>query len=121
MRRFQSARPLHFSGERNIFQSSQVQLYAHHGLIIIIQLRMQYLVLIARKLATTFSIWAPTATSMQSLLLDEQFYSLERQEKGVWQVSLAGDWHGFTYEYEVNINGKTIHCERPIRKSNAAK
>ncbi len=46
--------------------------------------------------ATTFSIWAPTATSVK-LYLDNRYFLLNRQKSGLWQLKIDGDWHGFAY------------------------
>ena len=62
------------------------------------------------RIATTFSIWAPTATSVK-LYLNNQYFLLNRQKSGVWQVRIHGDWHGFSYDYKVIVNGQTTSFE----------
>lgn len=66
--------------------------------------------------ATSFAVWAPTATSVELGLNNEDFKML-RSPKGVWQLTMNGDWHGFTYDYKVHINGKTIHVNDPYAKA----
>ncbi|AXI11069.1 type I pullulanase [Oceanobacillus sp. 143] len=66
--------------------------------------------------ATTFAVWAPTAIHVK-VRLDEQCYELQRQNRGVWNATVSGNWHGATYEYEVNINGKTILVNDPYAKA----
>lgn len=65
--------------------------------------------------ATTFSLWAPTATSVR-LCLDGKTFRLEREAKGIWQKEINGDWHGFTYQYEVTVNGTTTLVNDPYAK-----
>ncbi|RDW16202.1 type I pullulanase [Oceanobacillus chungangensis] len=66
--------------------------------------------------ATTFAVWAPTAISVK-VKLDAQFYVLKRHNRGVWRSTISGNWHGATYEYEVNVNGKTILVSDPYAKA----
>lgn len=66
--------------------------------------------------ATNFSVWAPTATHVQ-LCLRQKMYALDRNEKGVWTNRIAGDWHGFAYQYVVTVNGQTKWVNDPYTKA----
>ncbi|MBO0588043.1 type I pullulanase [Sporosarcina sp. E16_8] len=66
--------------------------------------------------ATTFSIWAPTATSVK-LYLDSRYFLLHRQKSGLWQLNVDGDWHGFSYDYEIIVNGQTTRLNDPYAKA----
>ncbi|MFJ7936452.1 type I pullulanase [Sporosarcina sp. NPDC096371] len=66
--------------------------------------------------ATTFSIWAPTATSVQ-VQLDNRCFSLNREDNGLWKIKIDGDWHGFTYDYQVIVNGQTKRLNDPYAKA----
>lgn len=56
--------------------------------------------------STTFRTWSPVADSV-SLLVYEQpdsklpirAFPLERAGKGIWEVTVPGDFHGVTYQY----------------------
>nr|WP_280518513.1 type I pullulanase [Lederbergia wuyishanensis] len=65
---------------------------------------------------TYFSIWSPLATSV-ILYLNNMSKKLNRQEKGIWTCQINGNWHGFSYEYEVTVNGETIRVNDPYAKS----
>ena len=69
--------------------------------------------------ATTFTLWAPTATSVY-LVLDGTRFLMSRQEKGIWSITIHGDWHGKTYEYEVDVCGKKNSVIDPYAKSSLA-
>ncbi|RDW19000.1 type I pullulanase [Oceanobacillus arenosus] len=66
--------------------------------------------------ATSFSVWAPTAIQV-NVILGEQSFSLKRHDRGVWNATISGNWHGATYEYAVNVNGKTILVNDPYAKA----
>lgn len=68
------------------------------------------------KTATTFSVWAPTATSIK-LILNDESYALIRYKHGVWTGSITGDWHGSSYQYEVTVNGQTNRVNDPYSKA----
>jgi len=65
---------------------------------------------------TTFTIWAPTATSV-ILFLNGQSYELEKKRKGIWTITIPGDWHGYSYMYGVTVNGKTNLVNDPYAKA----
>jgi pullulanase len=66
--------------------------------------------------ATTFSIWAPTATSVK-LYLDNRYFLLNRQKSGLWKIKIDGDWHGFAYDYKIIVNGQTTRLNDPYAKA----
>lgn len=66
--------------------------------------------------ATTFIVWAPTATSVQ-LSLDNHLLPLQQQSRGIWQSTISGDWHGFAYHYEAMINGEIVIVNDPYAKA----
>ena len=66
--------------------------------------------------ATTFSVWAPTATCVK-LCLNEQVFSLKRGSRGIWESAITGNWHGFPYQYEVTVNGQTERVNDPYSKA----
>lgn len=65
---------------------------------------------------TTFTIWAPTATSV-TLSLNQHSYLLSKKNKGIWTLTLKGDWHGYSYTYGVTVNGKTSIVNDPYAKA----
>jgi pullulanase len=59
--------------------------------------------------ATTFKLWAPTATEVKVKLLDEaegkqEQIPLQRMEKGVWMTTVSGDLEGRYYTFLVCVN-----------------
>lgn len=66
--------------------------------------------------ATTFTLWAPTATSI-TLNLAQQSIKLERQAKGIWQKKVPGDWHRTPYTYDVRVNGQITRANDPYAKA----
>ncbi|MDG5787876.1 type I pullulanase [Evansella sp. AB-P1] len=71
---------------------------------------------IYEKEATTFTVWAPTATAVK-LFLNNNQYSLIRQKRGVWQKKVLGDWNGSAYDYEVEVNGVRNRVNDPYAKT----
>lgn len=65
---------------------------------------------------TYFSIWAPIAQKVVLCLEDKQI-PLERQQKGVWKVCIDGNYHGSSYQFDIQINGKTNRVNDPYAKS----
>ncbi|QFT90248.1 Pullulanase [Bacillus sp. THAF10] len=62
-----------------------------------------------RKEQTTFTIWAPTATAVKiklqrSTMEEASLFSLIREEKGIWRVTIKGDLEGYRYTYLVCVN-----------------
>jgi len=59
--------------------------------------------------ASTFKVWAPTATEVKIHLYfhnpeHEEIYTMKRQECGVWSVTIQGDLDGVYYLYNLCIN-----------------
>lgn len=58
--------------------------------------------------ASTFKLWAPTATDVQIIFFDgdkEQYIRLTKADKGVWQLTINGDLEGSIFMYHVYIDG----------------
>ncbi|MCM3113401.1 type I pullulanase [Lederbergia lenta] len=68
------------------------------------------------KTSTTFSIWAPTATAIK-LYLNSIGFLLNRQKNGVWKLKIDGDWHGYSYDYEIIVNGEIKRVNDPYAKA----
>ncbi|WP_068677424.1 type I pullulanase [Oceanobacillus sp. Castelsardo] len=66
--------------------------------------------------STTFSIWAPTATVVKVELNDKKI-PLKRQNRGVWTLTVDGDWHGCPYIYDVTLNGESTLVNDPYAKA----
>lgn len=66
--------------------------------------------------ATTFTVWAPTATSVK-LSLDNRLLLLQQRSRGIWQSKVHGDWHGFAYHYEAIVNGEKVIVNDPYTKA----
>lgn len=77
------------------------------------------------KEATTFKLWAPTA-SVVKVVLDSagkdgdtnvQTYELKRGDKGVWSLTLKGDWERYSYVYLVKVNGQWQEATDPYARA----
>ncbi|MDX5474208.1 MAG: type I pullulanase [Bacillaceae bacterium] len=61
------------------------------------------------KTHTTFTVWAPSASAAKVKIIDpngnESLYSLIREEKGVWRLTVNGDleYHAYTFLVCVNL------------------
>ena len=59
---------------------------------------------------TKFKVWAPTAyhviLELEDLNGKIKYYTMIRQDKGVWVVNITGDIEGYKYRYGVDIGGK---------------
>lgn len=57
-----------------------------------------------------FKVWAPTAYHVLLELEDFsgkiKYYTMNREEKGVWSIIVNGDVEGYKYRYGVEIGGK---------------
>lgn len=69
---------------------------------------------IYQKNKTTFKLWAPLASSVKLILFknwdDEKPYEtqeMEKKDKGLWELELAGDWLGRFYQYQV-VSGEEV-------------
>jgi len=59
---------------------------------------------------TRFKVWAPTAyhviLELEDLNGKIKYYTMNREDKGVWSIGINGDIEGFKYRYGVEIGGK---------------
>ena len=76
------------------------------------------------KKATTFRVWAPTATSMSLNLykagdggLAESTIEMTRIEDGVWEAVKTSDLNGKYYTFSVTISGKVTETYDPYAKA----
>ena len=76
--------------------------------------------------ATTFRVWAPTATAVKVNLYtsgtegtNDRIEQLEMtaDEKGTWIVTKEGDLNGVYYTYEVSVNGTVNEACDPYAKT----
>ncbi|WP_413378979.1 type I pullulanase [Alkalihalobacillus sp. 1P02AB] len=71
---------------------------------------------------TTVAVWAPTANAMNLLLTNDwnddkyRIIPLIRTEKGVWRVTLEGDFECSFYQLEISINGEWRKANDPYAK-----
>ncbi|AGB41598.1 pullulanase, type I [Halobacteroides halobius DSM 5150] len=75
---------------------------------------------------TTFKLWAPLASQVKLKLFkdgaDQKPYKIvkaNKNNKGVWSVTIAGDLKEEFYQYDVTNNGKTKTILDPYAKSMA--
>ncbi|WP_096436217.1 type I pullulanase [Alteribacter populi] len=64
---------------------------------------------------TDFTVWAPTAKNVK-LFLNNDYFDMKKNKKGVWSKSVEGDFHNFLYQFEVTINGKVVRVNDPYAK-----
>lgn len=76
------------------------------------------------KKATTFRVWAPTATAMSLNLYKagdggaiESTTEMTRIEGGVWETIKSTDLHGRYYTFSVTISGKVTETYDPYAKA----
>ncbi len=72
----------------------------------------------------TFRVWSPAAEQVSLLLYEEgngtgvpDRFPMERGEKGVWSLFLAGDHRNRYYTYLVNVQGSEREAVDPYAKS----
>ena len=69
---------------------------------------------------TKFNIWAPLASEVTLKIESENdtfsFYKLQRSEKGVYRISLKGDYKNKKYHYLVTNSGVTRETNDPYGK-----
>lgn len=68
---------------------------------------------------TRFSLWAPTAVSVQ-LKVENDSYKMNRSNHGVWTRTVDENLHNRAYHYIVNVNGKEIEVNDPYAKASLA-
>lgn len=72
---------------------------------------------------TRFALWAPTACEVQldlRLAGKQVLAAMTRGEKGVWRLTVEGDWDGGTYLYQVKVNGELHLSPDPYALSSTA-
>ncbi len=73
--------------------------------------------------ATSFRLWAPTASDVQVLLYESEIGPLQRQiamqqgEYGTWYVRVSGDLQNWYYLYQVTVHGMTQNAVDPYVKA----
>ena len=73
--------------------------------------------------ATSFRLWAPTASDVQVLLYESETGPLQRQivmqqgENGTWYAQVAADLQNWYYLYQVTVHGKTQNAVDPYVKA----
>ncbi|SDY99855.1 pullulanase [Evansella caseinilytica] len=65
---------------------------------------------------TSFAVWSPVATDIK-LCLKDNVYAMKKDAFGVWKTSIAGDWDGAVYQYEVTIFDRTTRINDPYAKA----
>ncbi|WP_112180569.1 type I pullulanase [Paraliobacillus zengyii] len=68
---------------------------------------------------TSFSIWAPTATNMV-LVLNEKAHIMYKETKGVWTVTVRGNYHLARYYFLATVNGEKQKINDPYAKGMTA-
>ncbi|WP_226038072.1 type I pullulanase [Aquibacillus saliphilus] len=68
---------------------------------------------------TSFSVWAPTATTID-LVLEDYRIKMGRKANGVWHTIVAGNWNHSPYHFAAVINGKEQLVNDPYGKSMTA-
>lgn len=72
---------------------------------------------------TTFLVWSPPAFSMKVIVYDNYFvtdgseYDMQKDDSGIWKLTLNGNYHGRYYNYKVNIAGIDRVTTDPYAKS----
>ncbi len=72
---------------------------------------------------TMFVLWAPTATSVSLVLNpfgEKKTFTMNRVERGAWQVRIAQNLHGQNYLYVLNVNGDIVEALDPYGFSSIA-
>lgn len=73
--------------------------------------------------ATSFRLWAPTASDVQVLLYDSETGPLTRQvamlpsDNGTWYTRVSGDLQNWYYLYQVTVHGVTQRAVDPYVKA----
>ena len=66
------------------------------------------------KEATTFTVWAPLATSATLKLISPNdeitLLAMNREDKGIYRLKVSGDLLNYKYHYIVNNNGVVSEC-----------
>ncbi len=71
--------------------------------------------------ATTFRVWAPLATAVILKISHDnhrfEAFSMPRHDKGVYEISLDGDYENASYYYLVENNGMTRQARDPYARA----
>lgn len=77
------------------------------------------------KEATTFKVWAPLASKVSLFIRknkEDTFvtYKMKREDKGVYSITLPGDFDGYFYRYQVTNSGLSFITTDPYGKASSA-
>lgn len=77
------------------------------------------------KEATTFKVWAPLASKVSLFIRktkDDTFitYKMKREDKGVYSITLVGDYEGYFYRYQITNSGLSFITTDPYGKASSA-
>ena len=76
--------------------------------------------------ATSFRLWAPNATAAQVNLYRSGVhgtrdridpYTMTKDVNGTWVVSIPGDWHGYYYTFQLEVDGRFVEVCDPYADS----
>ena len=70
------------------------------------------------KTYTSFKLWAPLASKV-ILHLNDREYELSRKDKGIYLITVDGDYDGAPYFYKITNNGKEVRVIDPYGKSSS--
>ena len=68
---------------------------------------------------TTFKLWAPTAV-LVNISIAGTSYNMKRTEKGVYEITLRGDYENMKYHYYILVDGEWRTSVDPYGKSSLA-
>jgi pullulanase len=74
---------------------------------------------------TVFKVWAPTAKHLKVVIYNEYFdeygneYNMAKDESGVWELTLKGDYKNKYYNYKVTINESERETPDPYAKGSS--
>lgn len=71
------------------------------------------------KEATSFALWAPTAI-YAAVHINDEIYTMEKTEKGVFRATVYKDLDGAKYRYYVDVNGHIVETTDPYAISGFA-
>lgn len=73
--------------------------------------------------ATTLKVWAPTCDSIKLNIIkdqDEKTLDMVKEERGIWTISLDGDYEGASYVYHVAFGDKVNVATDPYAIASTA-
>lgn len=65
---------------------------------------------------SAFTVWSPAAAKID-LWLDGNLYAMNKQDKGIWSLTLKGDWHESAYYFYAKVHGEITKVIDPYAKS----